>query len=1542
MNDRLEKRNGEGSRTRTAIMDRYAHLLPKLKGHDLGTLTSKWPSSTTTYAQPIAAMMSAARSTPNPTFQSSMAFRKMGEASGLPSNEFTPFRPRHKRRKWEESEVIEEAPAATESENDNLSFAPISKRSRFEFDASPAQTPKRATSTMIMSTTQNSILSVLTTPLIDRRVGSILSRSHLAASLLEASERSMTPHSILKVKGANLSSLQSDSPLSTLFTASRRRTITMEDEEEECDDNWLVKHRQAASASRESTPGKSLRFNVPKRLPPPEIVTPDESSCEPSIVSAEVSQEISPEISPAKQVSPVKQVQEKVEPPPQRRPEDDDSIVLVSSEDDEVDELDQEEEEESQADSEIEELYVEDDDDQEVESEVEEVDNEEEAYQSFSSPEVSAKNVVDHSMYGPHETLPVDVDLARNLATQDSDSSLNQTPKVGERSFVSGRAENERVAETTMYGPDVTMAVDVDLARILASQDSETNVSQNVTTFGAEMDQSVVSSGNSNKGSNVTMYGHDETIPVDVSFVRRLAQRDAEEELEEDSFCVPKTPRSVDRSAIFGRSTSGDRVSDATMYGSDGTMPVDVSFVRHLAKNDAEEEEMETEQTSYSGGVSIVDLDHAETNKTDSSISQMTVSDTFSMNRFSFSEPKELVIQKSGPETEEVTEANRSGEFKFEEPQNISVAEPKQKIDIKSPESSILVLDSTQEVAEIDLVKTLAQKDLAATPGKSFSTSLSNLEPVFEEEDSGEITFKATPKTVPESAKKRKPRFSESFSASASQLGSILEEVSTPTSFFLGKDERFRTKPLSVDSPSSRIRSTSVTHASPSVKRRSRSSQSASDVSGLAPSTIQHEEESKLKSEEKKVEEEKVEEKFSSQIQETEEEELTQIVDVADEPKKIEEPVEAEPTKESTEANISEQTAEVLSLPECATELEPFSQTQAPPEKVKTPTKAQATPEKVKTPVKTQASPEKVKTEVSPEKVKTPVKTQASPEKVKIEVSLEKVKTPVKTQASPEKVKTPTKAQATPEKVKTPTKAKGTPEKVTEVSPKIVNSSRTRTRSKMSESETELTKQIRLPATSDNTDGSQEKTSAGKISTSVLESTPSKSEVASQPRLTRKSSASVSHASPLIVEGSRRRTRSTLSESEPEPLKGATPSRRSRKVKKEEEQKPSEDKPDESTTIIESSKRKRTKSDQENESSPARKSSRLEERKKSVESPKPVSIDSPKKMTPVKPESAPSTPEQKDDETAVPKSETRRMTRRASASQPSPAEAEVSTRRRSKASLSDTDIEPLKSTPGRRTRKSETEEVVGVSQISAPASPLTRTPGRRGKSAALSVTQLSPIPEKSKTDDLTKSDDENPVVATEPSSTPSRILRRSSVASPAILDLPKRTRRSSKTEATNVILESETPSTPKVTSRSTRRSSSDVTPIVPVDVPVKRTRSVVKPKTPADPENVTPEKAARATPSRRVSAKAASHQEEVKESRRTTRSSSSHEMPQASGSTPRKSVNATSSKTRKSIMISDPFSPVVGPEVEEELKAGEQKPKRKYVVRKSAKSYKLV
>ena len=89
--------------------------------------------------------------------------------------------------------------------------------------------------------------------------------------------------------------------------------------------------------SRESTPGKSLRFNVPKRLPPPEIVTPEESSCEASAISPEKlpshAEKSKQQTSFAEkslshgEVSKVVSDIEKEEKP-RARPEDDDSIVL--------------------------------------------------------------------------------------------------------------------------------------------------------------------------------------------------------------------------------------------------------------------------------------------------------------------------------------------------------------------------------------------------------------------------------------------------------------------------------------------------------------------------------------------------------------------------------------------------------------------------------------------------------------------------------------------------------------------------------------------------------------------------------------------------------------------------------------------------------------------------------------------------------------------------------------------------------------------------------------------------------------------------------------------------------------------------------------------------------------------------------------------------------------------------------------------------------------------------------------------------------------
>ena len=121
----------------------------------------------------------------------------------------------------------------------------------------------------------------------------------------------------------------------------RRRTIsrtTNDVDDDENEENWLVKHRTTSSMSRESTPGKSLRFNVPKRLPPPEIVTPEESSCEASSISpekllnhAEKSKQQQTSFAEKSlshgEVSKVVSDIEKEEKP-RARPEDDDSIVL--------------------------------------------------------------------------------------------------------------------------------------------------------------------------------------------------------------------------------------------------------------------------------------------------------------------------------------------------------------------------------------------------------------------------------------------------------------------------------------------------------------------------------------------------------------------------------------------------------------------------------------------------------------------------------------------------------------------------------------------------------------------------------------------------------------------------------------------------------------------------------------------------------------------------------------------------------------------------------------------------------------------------------------------------------------------------------------------------------------------------------------------------------------------------------------------------------------------------------------------------------------
>ena len=724
---------GGGGKTRQAIMNRFSHLVPKF-GHDDVTLASKWPGMSTQFTHhPVTAVM-ASKSSPKPMFQSSLALKLIGEPRQFTSNEFTPFRPRAKRRRAGEEEDNEEAVQAPRS-------------------PSPKPTPK-----------QSSILSILTTPQIDRCQTSFLRHSNVASM----DHRSTTPQSILKVKMAQR--FRAASPTSTSF-ASQRPNDTAEDDD---DDNWLMRHRRTSTASRESTPGKSLRFSVPKKLPPADILTPEQTIYEQS-----------PEISPEKtSVSVAEPEKSKMEVEVETGSEevfedDDDSIVLVySDEEEEVDDGRRSEAEQEASETEMgkeAEPELENESEQEVEyleHDVVDLQSDEDKSAGDADDDQSLQVLAPEMTFNlHHQTTFADVDFARELASQDSESNLTEMTSVTQPSMAVNVTQGQKDFDVTIYGTDATFALNVDLPAGLASRDSLTQEStETVGPTKPMVDMSLIGDINVNiRGSDVTIYGHQETMLVDDSLVQNLVENDA---VESDDPVVVSLDVDVKTSAhpsAAGRRqmSSPTSLADATiMYGpGDATIPVDVSLVRFLAEAD---DAMQVDETNAKP-----DIDVSE---------GLMISSAFesemSLPLFSFAEPN---VISTKPETTSITSVKSATEFKFEEPLTISTEIPR------------LVFDDTADQSCLDVSKISSQPEV--TPARAAE---------------------ATPKFA-DSVKKRKPRFSESIAS----ISETSEASARPTRIM--KEERFRVK--------GRMRSTSDTLPSPSVSGRRKSSQSTSDAS---------------------------------------------------------------------------------------------------------------------------------------------------------------------------------------------------------------------------------------------------------------------------------------------------------------------------------------------------------------------------------------------------------------------------------------------------------------------------------------------------------------------------------------------------------------------------------------------------------------------------------------------------------------------------------------------------------------------------------------
>jgi len=1254
--------------------------------------------------------------------------------------------------------------------------------------------------------------------------------------------------------------------------------------------------------SRESTPGKSLRFNVPKRLPPADLVTPEASSCEPSMASPNVTKEISSlstsrvEPEKKKEDSGDKIVSEKSKVVTlQRKPEDDDSIVLVSDDDGE----EEEEETEDQNESDVEEK-----------EQVDEASDVEEVVQYDDESEVEE----------------IDVDSSEEEDVQEEECTAEEEKFA---SFAStdtsvAFASNKTLSEHTMYGHQDTMPVDVDLVRMLASRDlqpltpgrlNNTMAASNVSAL--ESDQSYVSG---EKGSNVTIYGHDETMAVDVSLVRNLAQRDLQSAAKaaEEEFKFPSTPRFGDRLKVPQVERSSVSAVESSMYGHDVTMPVDVSFVRRLVEKDLADHRASEEVSNMStnndetGNVSILKEDNcaekfdlnlivkmadkdrassvqveepeasqsiagaltqtkvdSDLDKSESETARDNVTIDSSINvpekelekkavTFSFSEPKELLVESATADKE--SENNKSVEFKFDAPESVQLVQEEQ--------SSMLALDTTAKV-DLDFVRKLAQKDLASavptTPLSVRSANVSTLEPL-NEDDSGEITFKTTvtPRAVPESpsVKKRK-RFTEAVLASVSHLESILEEDSATPPVVLGvKEERFR---VSKATPTKRLRSVSATHTSPMVlgtPSRRRSSQSASDasVAATSPASSEHQTEQMPPAEvsAKVVETPSTvegprrrtrssrsgteielpapatttnDEKISDIIVETKVSVESSVVvtdsDIIVESERRKNPPASDEKQEAMDTATVDVNVEGEPSNIPAADNEPLEALDITSDVIieSEPSKNSPTEEEPQEAVRTddvtpeieiklsQTEPE-VSRDILGSHVEEPMETESAvvesfksftPEK---STNKNEESTKSEFQSLPDSPDTTRLVEISePSSQLRKTSRSRMSSSISYASPNV-SKPRRRTKSSLSETEnlqdTTITKQAEtLPPTTkdfnptmqtEEKPEAQRSDEATKIeATQVVEAMESESSSTTHEsksstnlgaRQTRRT-ATVSQSSPYVVKGIRRRTRSTLSESEKveqlQPVSSPariiesqdvtaptlpidTPSTEKRTRGRAKNQSVSICHPSPIVVAVESSSKRRTRSAlSETEMEPVV-IPKTEVDSKSVESP---SRKSKRSISNIPDASYTST---QNDESSS--SQSRRTTR--------------VTQRQTTSSSSETESGGLSKTltPARRSKKIETPKESTVDLSGPSASPLPRTPGRRVK-ASLSVTQLSPILEKQNSG--VEISNETEAVESSPqksvTTTPSRTTRRSSVASasPAITaDVPKRTRKSSK------------------------------------------------------------------------------------------------------------------------------------------------------------------
>ncbi|TRY74821.1 hypothetical protein TCAL_05664 [Tigriopus californicus] len=293
LNEKLDTMPGsrETSQTRRAIMERFSrnNLIPNTLMHRFSKATSlsdRLKLNAPNRAFPVPLSLEIKTREFNPIFHASAIQEQMEkkkqeleEQTRAHMAAFTPFRPREQRslakRKYSEipAVVFPKDVSLNESSLSSLNGSvqgdldvtpPPFKRHRLsEMPPLSAAGKKRMASFRDQPSISAHILSVLETPVINRTKGK---RSMAEIVLGKDPPAIATPQSILKVK--RLMSAQSPSPASESGAGgvggARWNFSPEEDPEAE---SWLMRARQnEASQSRDSTPAKSLRFNVPKKL----------------------------------------------------------------------------------------------------------------------------------------------------------------------------------------------------------------------------------------------------------------------------------------------------------------------------------------------------------------------------------------------------------------------------------------------------------------------------------------------------------------------------------------------------------------------------------------------------------------------------------------------------------------------------------------------------------------------------------------------------------------------------------------------------------------------------------------------------------------------------------------------------------------------------------------------------------------------------------------------------------------------------------------------------------------------------------------------------------------------------------------------------------------------------------------------------------------------------------------------------------------------------------------------------------------------------